>query len=105
VQGKKSRDSKIRHYNKNANFDYVVQDMIPYQTKLVFFYVRYPNQKTGKITGIVSKSFDRRRRRTINYRGFYSNNPLRVQLGPLQKEYGAKLSTVFASGEKIGALW
>jgi hypothetical protein len=27
-----------------------------------------------------------------------------VQLGPT-KEYGAKLSTVLASGEKIGALW
>lgn len=98
-----TRFEDLAHYNKNANFDYVVQDMIPYPNEVGIFYVRYPNQKTGKITGIVSKEFlivEGDGRSTIE--ALLQQNPrFEMQLGPLQKEYGAKLSTVLASGEKL----
>lgn len=92
----------LEHYNKNANFDYVVQDMISYPNEIGVFYVRYPNQKTGKITGIVSKEFlivEGDGRSTIEV--LLQQNPrFEMQLGPLQKEYGASLLTVLAEGEK-----
>ena len=48
---------ELESYNKKANFDYLVQDLIPFEKEVGIFYVRYPNEKTGKITGIVSKEF------------------------------------------------
>jgi hypothetical protein len=37
-----------------ANFDFLVQDLIPFQNEVGIFYVRY-QMKKRKITGIVSK--------------------------------------------------
>ena len=48
---------ELLSYNDKANFDYLVQDLIPFENEVGIFYVRYPNEKTGKITGIVSKEF------------------------------------------------
>ena len=47
----------LKRYAEKANFDYVVQDLIPFKNEVGIFYVRYPHEKTGKITGIVSKEF------------------------------------------------
>jgi hypothetical protein len=47
----------LEQYALKANFDFVVQDLIPFQNEVGIFYVRYPMKKKGKITGIVSKSF------------------------------------------------
>ena len=44
-------------YNQKASFDFLVQDLIPFENEVGIFYVRYPNEKAGRITGIVSKEF------------------------------------------------
>jgi hypothetical protein len=46
---------ELEQYAIRANFDFLVQDLIPFQNEVGIFYVRYPNEK--KITGIVSKEF------------------------------------------------
>jgi hypothetical protein len=46
---------ELEQYAIRANFDFLVQDLIPFQNEVGIFYVRYPNEKKEK-TGIVSKS-------------------------------------------------
>jgi carbamoylphosphate synthase large subunit len=47
----------LKEYAEKSKFDYVVQDLIPYENEVGIFYVRYPKEKLGRITGIVSKEF------------------------------------------------
>jgi hypothetical protein len=94
---------ELQSYNNKANFDYVVQDLIPFENEVGIFYVRYPNEKTGRITGIVSKEF-----LIVTGDGFSTTNELikknpryELQLAALQLEYGEKLLDVLAKGEKL----
>jgi hypothetical protein len=49
--------SELKEYAEKANFDFLVQDLIPFKNEVGIFYVRHPHHKNGKITGIVSKEF------------------------------------------------
>lgn len=44
-------------YHHKADFNYLIQNLIPYSNEMGVFYVRYPNETTGRITGIVAKEF------------------------------------------------
>jgi hypothetical protein len=94
--------SELKDYTVKANFDYVVQDLIPYQNEIGIFYVRYPDDKEGKITGLVSKEF-----LILLGDGFStaeelikSNPRFELQLKVLKKEYGNKLLEIIPKGEK-----
>lgn len=94
---------ELQAYNNKANFDYVVQDLIPFENEVGIFYVRYPNQKTGKITGIVSKEF-----LIIAGDGVSTTEDLikknpryELQLNVLKQEYGSELLSVLPKGEKL----
>lgn len=93
----------LKQYAEKANFDYVVQDLIPYENEVGIFYVRYPNEKQGKITGIVSKEF-----LIITGNGFSTveelikENPrYELQLKALKKEYGKKILDILPKDEKL----
>ena len=93
----------LKKYHQKANFDYLVQDLIPFANEVGIFYVRYPNEKTGKITGIVAKEF-----LIITGNGKSSiqtlikQNPrYEMQLQTLTLEYGKKLDEILPLGEKI----
>ncbi len=91
----------LKTYNEKANFDYLLQNLIPYQNEVGIFYVRYPNEKTGKITGIVAKEFlivEGNGKLTVEE--LLKQNPrYAFQLKVLQKEYGEKLSQILPLGE------
>ena len=98
---------ELESYNRRANFDYLVQDLIPFEKEVGIFYVRYPpdasGEKTGKITGIVSKEF-----LIIEGDGFSTTEELikrnpryELQLKSLQLEYGKKLLNILPQGEKL----
>lgn len=94
---------ELELYNQKANFDYLVQDLIPFENEVGIFYVRYPNEKSGRITGIVSKEF-----LIITGDGLSTieelikENPrYELQLKTLKLEYGAELSNVLSKGEKL----
>jgi hypothetical protein len=98
-----NNSQELEFYNSKANFDYLVQDLIPFEKEVGIFYVRYPNEKTGIITGIVSKEF-----LIIEGDGVSTTEELikknpryELQLKTLQLEYGKKLLTVLAKGEKL----
>lgn len=95
--------SDLKEYAEKANFDYVVQDLIPYDNEVGIFYVRYPDEKAGRITGIVSKEF-----LIITGNGFSTveelikDNPrYELQLEVLKKEFGQKLLDILPKGDKL----
>lgn len=94
---------ELKRYNQKANFDYLIQDLIPYPNEIGIFYVRYPNEKQGKITGIVTKEF-----LIVTGDGIATieelikQNPRHeLQLKVLQKEYGNRLQEVLPKGEQL----
>lgn len=94
---------ELQSYNNKANFDYVVQDLIPFENEVGIFYVRYPDEKAGRITGIVSKEF-----LIITGDGISTTEELikknpryELQLKVLKQEYGRKLLEVLQKGEKL----
>ncbi|WP_245891701.1 D-alanine--D-alanine ligase [Flavobacterium faecale] len=93
----------LEAYARKANFDFLLQDTIPYANEVGIFYIRYPNQKTGEITGIVSKEFlvvtgDGK----STTRALLSQNPrYALQLTVLQKEYGDALNEILPIGQKL----
>jgi hypothetical protein len=96
----------LHFYSAKANFDYLVQDLIPFPNEVGIFFVRFPNEKTGKITGIVAKEF-----MILEGNGFNTitelikQNPrFEMQLKVLKIEFGDKLNEVLPKGEKINLM-
>ncbi len=90
-------------YAEKANFDYLIQNLIPYKNEIGVFYVRYPGEKEGLITGLVSKEFV-----IVTGNGFSTiedllkKNPrYALQLKAIKQEYGNKLLEVLAFGKEI----
>ena len=50
-------ETDLLQYLKRFPFDMLVQELIPYEEEIGVFYYRYPNEKKGRISGIVGKSF------------------------------------------------
>ena len=92
----------LKRYSETAQFDFLVQDLITYENEIGVFYVRYPHEKEGRITGIVAKEF-----LIITGNGISTieelikENPrYELQLKVLKQEYGSKLQQVLPVGEK-----
>ncbi|WP_337967452.1 D-alanine--D-alanine ligase [uncultured Flavobacterium sp.] len=94
---------ELTEYAKKANFDFLIQDLIPFKNEVGIFYVRHPHQKEGRITGIVSKEF-----LIVTGDGISTIEDLicktprfKLQLEALQQEYGSELHKVLQNGEMI----
>ena len=93
----------LKEYADKANFNYLVQGLIPFANEVGIFYVRYPHEKSGRITGIVSKEF-----LIITGNGsstveeLIRENPrYELQLKVLKQEYGAKMLEILPKDEKL----
>ncbi len=93
----------LKFYCDKADFDFVVQDLIPFPNEVGIFYVRFPSEKIGKITGIVAKEF-----LIITGDGFSTNLELikqkpryEMQLKTLLLEYGNKLNEILPKDKKL----
>lgn len=87
-------------YANKISHDFLVQELIYFPNEIGIFYVRFPDQKEGKITGIVQKHF-----LTVTGNGndsifhLIKNNPRSYfQLSELEKKYGDYLNTVLPIG-------
>lgn len=97
----KSTD-ELQDYHNKANFDYLIQDLIPYENEVGIFYVRFPNEEKGKITGIVAKEYliveGDGNSKIVDL--IKANPRFELQLNALQREYGNQLNEVLKVGEK-----
>ena len=94
---------ELKEYHSKANFDYLLQDLIPFKNEIGIFYVRFPNENQGKITGIVSKEFlivigDGK----SSIRTLLKQNPrFELQLKTLEKEFGKTLENILPVSESL----
>ncbi|WP_366941658.1 D-alanine--D-alanine ligase [Flavobacterium sp.] len=94
---------ELKVYNSNANFDYLIQDLIPYQNEVGIFYVRFPNKKNGKVTGIVAKEYviiEGDGNATMEQL-IRANPRYELQIENIKKEFGAQFNEVLEKGKKI----
>jgi hypothetical protein len=87
-------------YANKISHDFLVQELIYFPNEVGIFYVRFPDEKEGKITGIVQKHF-----LTVTGNGkdsifhLIKTNPRSyLQLSELEKKYGDYLNTVLQNG-------
>ena len=100
---KKIHNTKeLAAYFSKANFNVLIQSLIPYENEIGLFYVKLPNQP-GKITGIVSKEFmilTGNGKNTLREL-LHSDKRYLLQLETLELEYKNLLNTVLKEGETI----
>uniref|UniRef100_UPI004049084D D-alanine--D-alanine ligase n=1 Tax=Flavobacterium sp. TaxID=239 RepID=UPI004049084D len=94
---------ELTSYAAKANFDFLVQGLIPYENEIGLFYIKLPNEKSGKITGIVAKEFlilTGNGKDTIKQ--LLDKDPrYQFQLKTLEEEYQEKLNEVLKLNETI----
>jgi hypothetical protein len=99
--------TELKNYHNKANFDYLLQDLIPYENEVGIFYVRFPpdasGEKNGEITGIVSKEFLIVEGNGIsNIEDLIMKNPrYALQIKILKLEYGSQLKDILPKGKKL----
>lgn len=94
--------AELETYHNKANFDYLIQDLIPFENEVGIFYVRFPHEKHGQLTGIVAKEFlivEGDGCSTIEEL-LKANPRYEFQLKALEKEYGNQLKTILDKGKK-----
>lgn len=100
----KIQDKKeLQTYMQGTSEDFLIQEFIEYPNEVGIFYVRLPNEKRGRITGIVSKEF-----LSVIGNGkdtmlqLIQQNPRsHLQLASLKKMYGKKLHKILKADEKF----
>lgn len=93
---------ELAAYFSKANFNVLIQSLIPYENEIGLFYVKLPNQP-GKITGIVSKEFmilTGNGKNTLREL-LHQDKRYLLQLEVLEEEYKDKLNTILSEGETI----
>ncbi len=94
---------ELKTYNQSANFDYLIQDLIPYSNEVGIFYVRFPNEKKGKVTGIVGKEYviiEGNGTQTIEQL-IRANPRFELQLENIRKDFGNRFDEVLENGKKL----
>ncbi len=84
-------------------FAFIVQPFVPYEKEMGLFYMRYPNQAKGTITGIVEKEFVKVKgngRSTIKEL-LLSNKRYVLQMEALQQLCAERMGSVLEQGEEI----
>ena len=96
-------DADLIAYCEETPLDFLVQEYVPYENEVGIFYYRIPGEKTGQITGIVSKEFlavtgngrDTIRQLIMKEKRFI------LQIASLEIMYGEKLKDVLVAGEEL----
>lgn len=92
---------ELKAYHQNVQFNYLIQELIPFPNEVGIFYVRFPNEPKGRITGIVGKEFmivTGDGKSTLE--NLIKKDPrYELQLDVLRKELGAEIHKVLEEGE------
>lgn len=96
-------EEELINYISRANFNFLIQELIPFENEIGLFYVKLPNQEKGTITGIVQKEFmiiKGNGKNTI--KEHLEKDPRYLfQIETLEKEYKEKLNTILTENESI----
>jgi len=94
---------QLQSYLNKSSHNFLIQEFIKFPNEIGVFYVKHPNEKKGKITGIVAKEF-----LTVTGNGnetieqLIKKDPRSFfQLSELQTRYGNKLNDILEKGKKF----
>lgn len=94
---------ELENYHKNNDYDFLIQEKINYQNEVGIFYHRFPDQKSGKITGMVKKEFlsvKGNGRKTL--RELVMENPRSAfQIKAIEQKMGSEMQKKIPENEKI----
>ncbi len=96
-------EAQLQSYIHKIPGDYLIQELINYPNEIGIFYVRFPDDESGKITGIVSKEFlsvTGNGRDTI-MQLIKQNSRSYFQLPVLTRQYGDLLNRVLPIEDKF----
>ena len=95
--------TELVNYISTSRVNFLIQEYIPYKNEVGIFYYRLPGEKSGHISGIVSKEF-----LSVTGDGISTlemllmmDNRHILQLPVLQKTYGKSLQNVLQAGEEF----
>jgi hypothetical protein len=98
-----NNESELQQYFLKADFDFLVQEYVPYGNEVGIFYVRYPGELHGRITGIVAKEF-------LSVEGDGQSTILELlkkdprhamQIKNLMREYGGRMFNILPHDEVL----
>lgn len=94
---------ELEKYLNSANFDILIQDLIPYKNEIGLFYVKLPNHEKGMLTGIVSKEFLILTGNGVNtIRELLKKDPrFELQISALEKEFPHLIDTVLEKDKSL----
>lgn len=96
-------ENDVINYARTAYMDFHIQEFVPWKNEAGIFYIRYPDQENGIVTGIVSKEF-------LSVTGDGKHTILQLlqkdkralmYLGSLIKIHGNRLNSILPEGEKL----
>ncbi len=100
---KLNSEEELVDYAVQSRVNFLVQEFVPFKNEAGIFYYRYPNEKRGHISGIVSKEFV-----AVTGDGIATieellkrNKRYVLQLPVLKKTYGDTLNKVLAKNEEF----
>lgn len=98
---KLNNESELVEYAYASKVDFLVQEFVPYPNEVGIFYYRYPDHRSGFISGIVRKEF-----LSVTGDGVSTirqlcqkEKRLIVQMKQLKEMYGSKLDSVLPEGK------
>ena len=96
-----SNEQEFNQYHQLMPADYLVQEFVDYPLELSVFYYRFPNEKTGHITGFIRKDY-----LTVTGDGISTllelinrNNRARFRQEELKSKHRDKLNNIIPQGE------
>jgi len=94
---------ELENYQNNNDCDFLIQEKINYQNEVGIFYHRFPDEKRGKITGMVKKEFLSVKgdgRKTL--RELVMENPRSAfQIKAIEQKMGSEMSKIVPENEEI----
>lgn len=100
---KLENSNDLLSYMIKSSKDFLIQELIEYPNEIGLFYVRFPDENKGTITGIVSKEF-------LAVKGNGQDSILQLiqqnprsyfQLASLKQKYGQALGQILKAGENF----
>jgi len=94
---------EVIDYTLTSKVDFLIQEFVTYKNEVGIFYYRYPNEKAGKISGMVGKEF-----LAVTGDGVSTISELLkkdkryiLQLPILKKTYGNELKSILPAGKEF----
>lgn len=94
---------ELKTYLKKVNYDFLIQEFAQFPLEIGLFYYRMPNEKKGKITGIVYKDFlvvKGNGKNTVEEL-ILKNPRFALQYDTLKKKFGIELARILPKGETL----